>query len=420
MFRLKRCQHLPIGLDIGRDSVKLLQLAQEDSELRVHAAARESLSPEVAALGATEVHARTAAAALLVKDMLKRHPFRGNRVIPALPREMVFAKNIRLPQMPPAEIESAVRFEARSIFPFDVDQAVVHYIPAGEVRQGAEQRLEVMVVAAASADVELFVEQLHRAGLEVASVDIEPTALFRSVERFVRRREDEQEVYVVVDVGSRQTQVVIGKGRELSFIKTIDIGGARLHEAVSHKLGISLGEAMVLRRRLMEQPDDADETRRRDPVRQAVADATRTAMEDLAREISLCLRYYSVTFRGQRPTRVRLAGGECWDPQLRTLLNGALTIPVEANCPLFNVDTTRMSESDRRGSMGEWTVALGLSLKLTSGPFKPRDGRKRAVQVSGQRAAEVVDLDKALSAVGESLDPGGAPRLQGREVASNA
>src|SRR5439155_3053917 len=128
-----------------------------------------------------------------------------------------------------------------------------------------------------------------------------------------RRREDEQEVHVLVDIGARRSQVVIGRGREISFMKGIDIGSSHLHDAISRKLEITTEEARGLRRRLIEggeaevvdAPADASSAKR-DPVRQAVFDATRSTMEELSREIALCLRYYSVTFRGQRPNKVRL------------------------------------------------------------------------------------------------------------------
>jgi type IV pilus assembly protein PilM len=197
------------------------------------------------------------------------------------------------------------------------------------------------------------------------------------VERFIRRKEDENDVNVLVDVGVRRSLVVIGRGRDISFVKTIDIGGQHFHEAVSRKLGITATEAEALRRRLVEGGEPADPAARRDPVRQAVFDATRSPIEELGREISLCLRYYSVTFRGHRPTRLRLVGGEACDPQLQSLLNAALVIPVEVGRPLFSVGTSRMKPTDRRGSMCEWALALGLCLRTTRDHFGARDGKPR-------------------------------------------
>ncbi|MGH7179684.1 MAG: pilus assembly protein PilM, partial [Tepidisphaeraceae bacterium] len=204
-----------------------------------------------------------------------------------------------------------------------------------------------------------------------------------------------------VDVGARRTLIVIGRGHDISFIKPIEIGGRQFHEAVARKLNMTPDEARALRRRLTESntaPDSAAPATD-DPVRQAVLDATRSGMEEMARELALCLRYFSVTFRGQRPERVRLYGGEANDPQLQATLGSVLPIPVEVARPLHSVDTSRMRHSDRRGPMSEWAVALGLGLRSTTEHFGARDGKRRQSSRTGAPApvesAQIAEVVRA-------------------------
>jgi type IV pilus assembly protein PilM len=395
VIRLTNTHLQPIGVDIGSDSIKMLQLEVSNENLSVYAAARMDVPDEAR----TAPDLRMAVCVDLIKQMLRQNPFSGRSIITSLPREIVNVKNLRLPMMPASELEQAIEFEARSIFPFDTDHAQVRFLHAGEVRQGNDSKQEVIVLAVKNDDVDNFLEALNRGGAVVESIDWEPAAMYRGIERFIRRREDENEVYVLIDVGFRASQVIVGKGREISFYKPIDIGGYKLDEAVSRKLEISLAEANALRRRLNESQDEAS---KRDPVRQAVYDSTRSIMEELAREVSLCLRYYSVTFRGQRPSRVRLVGGEGNDTQLQSILNGALPIPSEPSRLMASVNLDRMKPADRRGSLCEWSVALGLGLKMTSGKFSSRDGRTREAQAAVPAAiplaaqAEVVDLNRAI------------------------
>jgi type IV pilus assembly protein PilM len=352
----------------------------------------------------------------IVRRLIKGGDFLGRHVVTCLPREIVQVKNLRLPQMPANELDHAVQFEARNVFAFDADESQIRYLHAGEVRQGVDARQEVIVLGAKDADVNNFIEQLHRCGVVVESLDFEPCALYRSVERFIRRREDEQEVHVLVEVGARRSQVAIGKGRDISFFKPIDIGGQQLQDVVVRKLGISPDEARTLRRRLIETPDTATEpAARRDPVRQAVFDSVRSTIEELGREISLCLRYYSVTFRGHRPSRLRLTGGEAADPQLQSILSACLPLPVEILKPLRNVDTSRMQPSDRRGPMSEWCAALGLALKSTREHFGDKDGKKRdpnAPRLDLRAPAEVVDLNGSIISAIPALTGGGGTLSQ--------
>ncbi|HUB24470.1 MAG TPA: pilus assembly protein PilM [Tepidisphaeraceae bacterium] len=380
----------PIGLDIGHDSVKMLQVEVRGNSLAVRALARRPL--ELSGRGEAALDAALAVAA----QTIKRGPFVGRHVVAALPRDIVHLKNLRLPMIPAAELPAAIKFEARNIFTFDTDAARCDYIAAGEVRQGADTRQEVIVIAARNSDIDGYIERLDRFGLIVDSLDVEPCALYRSVERFIRRRDDEQEVNVLLDVGLRRTQVIIGRGREMSFLKPIDIGGQRLNESVSRKLGISPEEARVLRRHRTDASGvPAADMALRDSVRQAVFNATRVTLEELGHEVSLCLRYYSVTFRGPGPQKVRLMGGEAHDPYLASVLTSVLSIPAEPAAPLFNVDCSAIAESERQGPMSEWSTALGLALKKAPGPFAARDGKPR--QGARLGIGEVIDINKAIA-----------------------
>lgn len=375
MFGFSRNQSLPIGLDIGASSIRLMQLEVAGDGLRVVAAAREPMPPEAAS---ADITTRCALAAEVAHEMLSAGGFSGRRVVASLPRELVHMKNLRLPSMPPSELDGAMQFEAGNLFPFDVAQSTVRWLTAGEVRQGTEARQELLVLAVRNDDIEVYVEQLHRAGMVLDSLDFEPCALYRTVERFLRRREDEQEVHVLADIGFRRTTVVIGRGHDVNFIKSIDIGGQHLRDAVARKLDIASEEAGALRRRLAEEAaSDANDPANPDGVRQAVYDATRGLVEELARELALCLRYHSVTFRGQRPARVRLTGGEASDPQIQQILAGALPIPVEVGRNIQNVDFSAMRPTLRQGAMSDWAVAMGLSLKGTQRHFAGTAGRSR-------------------------------------------
>jgi len=99
-------------------------------------------------------------------------------------------------------------------------------------------------------------------------------------------------------------------------------------------------------------------------VRQALFDAIRPELEELADEINKCLRYHSVTFRGSRPSRLTFIGGESHDGNIPQMLGERLGIPVVIGQPFRGIDTSRLGpDIDRRGMLSEWTVAFGLSLK---------------------------------------------------------
>ena len=350
--------HLPIGVDVGTTTVRMLQLAGSERDLRVVEAGKFTVPREAA----SNAERKRQAVVEGIRRLLKERHFRGRHAVMALAPDQASVRNIRMPEMDAAELEGAVHWEAQNKFPFDTATAVIQYQPAGRVRQGNEVLEEIIVFAAPRVEVEAQIQLATDAGLSLVSLDAEPCTLFRGFERFLQRREDEDVASVIVDIGA-QTKVVIGQGREIVFVKAVPIGGTVFNRAVAECLELEPGEAEALRRRIGTRAATG-ETDEHDRAVRAVADAVRPHLEDLADEIGLCLRYYGVTFRASRPENLQLTGGEAHNPTIAATLGERLGLPAEVADPFRRVRTDHLGPVlDRRGVRAEWAKAFGLSLK---------------------------------------------------------
>ncbi len=358
---------LPIGLDTGTTTVRMIQLGGAPRDVRAVEAAKLVLASEVRA----DAKARGRAAVEGIRHLLRDHHFRGREVAMALGPEDVAVRHIRMPKTPDEELPTAVAWEVQNKFPFDTAGAVTQYLKAGPVRQGAETLDEIIVFAAPRETVDRRIELATEAGLDLVSLDVEPCAVFRSFERYLRRREDEDTVTGIVDIGAGTT-VVIARGREIVFVKTIPVGGAMFNRAVAESLELVSTEAEALRRRLARRGPTVDPA---DPISRAVSDAIRPPIEDLASEINLCLRYYGVTFHGPGPRTVLLTGGEAHHPTVVAMLGERLEADVDTGDPLRGIRSDQVGPVlNRRGCVGEWATAVGLGLKgfaLAEAPAKP-------------------------------------------------
>jgi type IV pilus assembly protein PilM len=408
----------PIGLDIGHSSVKMIQLAVSGGYRSVVAAAKADIDPALNG----DKEAKRIFVVSAVKRMLANGGFRGRKVVSCLPNDSLRISSLRLGQTGTGKIEQAVKKEMQPRFGLDPDKDVVDYIVAGDVRHGDEIRSELILLAADSETVKDHIDMLTEAGLRPVAVDTIPCALFRGFERSLQRQEDKKQTTVFVDVGSRSTTVVFGRAGEISFIKQVPIGSERFNQEVAAKLGVDTSGAQTLRRALRaerlavvsswgltcdktdgdnqaqqeqdgapalalpqtwaedsfgvdsEKPCDFlqkqeqgfDGTRQRldTSTRQAVVDAISAVAEELAKEISLCFRYCTVTFRGKRVERAVFAGGGAYEDILLNVLRRQLTVEIEVAQPLKGFDLMNVDfRGDRRGLLCEWAVAVGLSLK---------------------------------------------------------
>ena len=357
----------PIALDIGTDCIKMLQLQSVGGTMSVRASGHWQL-PGSAPRGGDSWRQLVVRA---VKEMLHKGNFSGRRVISSLSSNDLMIKNVRLPIMSPSEMDEAIRWEAKERFGRDFAPDQLHRIDAGQIRQGADNCQEVILLAAPAEVIDSHLAMLMEMGLSPEHLDPEPQAMFRPFERRLRRRVDENEITVVIDLGYSSTKVIVGRGRGLVLIKKIDIGGRDLAEAVARQLNLPVEEAVELRRQIIDELANADkdsdgESSPGDPnsMSWTIVDAVRGKVEELGREIALCLRYCSVTFRGLRPKRVMMTGGQAYDPAVMKLLGEQLNIECQIAQPLRGIDTSAVDlGSDRRGMLAEWNLCAGLAFR---------------------------------------------------------
>jgi type IV pilus assembly protein PilM len=367
----------PIGLDVGHNSIKMIQLLMNGEHISVLAADEARIDHSI---NSDEQNRRDFIVSS-IKKMLARGNFHGRNVVSCLPSGKLKITSLRLPETEKDEIEQALRKEVTQRFGLDPDKDSMDYVIAGNVRQGDEIKNELILFAIDKETIQDHIQMLSEAGLKPMAIDTIPYALFRSFERSLRRQEDRDCTLVFVDVGSRVTTVVFGREGKISFVKEIPIGGEKFNQEVAAKLSISIGEAEVLRDALrmerglsMPKPNSVahgsgGNWQEMDAsTRQVMVDAVSAVVEDLAREISLCLRYYTVTFRGKRVERAVIAGGGAYEDILLSVLHRHLTVELEVAQPLrgFDLSSERTNlnfDSDRRGFLCEWAIAVGLSLK---------------------------------------------------------
>jgi type IV pilus assembly protein PilM len=344
----------PIGLDIGHRSLKMVQLAVGAGRATVLAVRRAPIEVRLP----YDSEERRQSIVATIRRLLAEGPFQGPQAVCALPVDKVRITSLRLSEEEADQAERLLRREAAERFDLDPARSTVNYLLAGSVRQGDEVKNEYILFAVDEDTVEDRIRLLEEAGLTPTALDAAPCALFRAFERTMRRQADRERTIIFVDVGYRYTAVVFGRGGEISFVKQIPLGMGQFDDEVAAALEISGREAESFRFRLQrDEPIDA-ETRRH------VVDALNVTAEQLAGEIALCLRYYTVTFRGKRVEQALVAGGGAYQEILRDVLRRHLSVDVQVGEPLrgFEVPPDPLGPDGSSG-VADLALAVGLSLK---------------------------------------------------------
>ncbi|MCE5303738.1 MAG: type IV pilus assembly protein PilM [Planctomycetaceae bacterium] len=337
----------PIGVDIGSRSVKLLQF--DAAQTRVHEAVRWDLPAEPAAKQDVQDDR--------LVDALRRaredRRFHGRDAVFCLDADNLFVQNIRVSPASGDELTKIVHFEAAGRLPFASEEAEIRYLEADDVRQGDTLRREVILMACHQPAVQRLLAVAEASGLRPVSIDVEPSAMLRCYHRQFRRDNDQQRRVMLVRIGESNTVVLVARGSSVLFVKYLSLGGRHFDEAVSRHLKMTPADAAALRRHNGDRRAD-----QRDPeISRSVEESIRPALDKLTHELSLCLRYYSVTFRGQPLSNILLGGGEA-TPSLADWFAARLDTPCELGDPMRSFD-----RGPAGGRAAQWDVAAGLALR---------------------------------------------------------
>lgn len=347
----------PIGVDIGSRSVKLVQFTRDGRALRDYSrweiAEPNSLADVEADGSEREESAGRDQAVLEALEMARKgRRFWGNEAALCLSHEDLVLQSLRLAIDPRGNLTEQVRNEVAGRLPFPAEEAEVRLLDVAEIKRGEATVREMIAVACRRATLEKRLALIEAAGLRPAAVEIEPLAVAKTYLRQFRRDEDRGKRWMIAHIGRRKTLVVIADQERALLIKYVDGGGADFDQAVAGLLQMAPREAAALRRFHGDRRAD-----QQDPeIARSVQEAIIPVIENLAGEIGLCTRYYSVTFRGHPLAGVVLTGGEA-TPELAQQLAGRLNLPVLVGDPFRAMETAPRGERSV-----QWDVAAGLAL----------------------------------------------------------
>jgi type IV pilus assembly protein PilM len=332
----------------------MLQLAPGSGGLKIGAAAQRAMPPELP----TEGPQRRELLIDTCRSALRQAKFRGRQAVVSLSHPAIRYKNIRLPKMSGPELEQAVRWEASERFGEDAGALSVQHINVGELPEGSgdEARQEVILIGIPQAVVDEHTEILRACGLHPAILEVTPTALASYFSRISRRRSDQSTVRAVVDLGAGGTRVLILRGCDVMFYRPLQMEDEPVGAA---SVGVAQGE----RATQTEWTSGGSGLAAPEPDEAAGPNTSTAAIEDLAGQIDMCLRYYSVTFRGEPPEAVYLSGGRAVSPDLRPVLSERLGLEVRPVPALHEVELSASNMIDREEALPRWAVAAGLALR---------------------------------------------------------
>ena len=337
-----------IGLDIGTNSIKLLEIEESKGGLRLKNFGISSLPKDSIVNGSILNHD---AIVNTIQQLTSNLKVKAKNVVASISGHPVIIKKITMPLTSDEELEESIKFEAEQYIPFDLEEVNIDFQILNVDEEKADQ-MNVMLVAAKKVMIDDYTKLLNDAGLKPVILDVDVFALENAFG--VNYSIEENQSVALVDIGASTININITKEGISTFTRDVFLGGNQITEELQKQFGISFEEAESLK-----TGKDFDATEY-----QGGKDVIKQGCENIASEIQKSLDFYSSSTY-ESINKIYLSGGTSKTPYLKDIIEKQANIPTEI------IDCIRNIKYDEKTFDPEYikditpfaSIGVGLALR---------------------------------------------------------
>ena len=334
-----------IGIDIGEDSIKLVELKQGDKGYQVlHIA---SIPTPAGALQEGNILDQEKVEIALMQLLSKSESI-AQDVILNISAKNLIVRQIRLPLMPEKELQQAIEWETEKYIPMQKDSLHISFINFGEIQSGQNKQLNILVAAAPKDLIFAYYDVLSRAGLNILAIEVVPIALWHSVAKNYKT-DNKSEAIFMLEMGAQSTTVVVYRNQKLYFTRSIPIGGNEMDKSISMVLDVSDDKAKSLKEKHGITDPNNDLTGFPENPAEKLQVAIKGTLSDLMQEIQRSINFYQELDIEVEIKKIIIIGGLANLRNIDEYISKELNIKVEVFSPGINPSFVTAYGLARRG-----------------------------------------------------------------------
>ncbi|MFQ6039601.1 MAG: type IV pilus assembly protein PilM [Candidatus Poribacteria bacterium] len=357
---------LATAIDIGADSVKVVQLEETSSGIKVVNFGMERYPrPDIDA----EVSDDTIVSAL--RNVLSQANIKTKSAVISIPRALVTQKKLnfqtRTSALTEEEIDEMIALQAEVEIPFGANNAIYDHHNIQKSSEGMSAEL----VAARKETIARYLGILKSADLKVDAIlpstyaisaaalnQLAPNNMEANYEATTTAIEKHENTIMVIDIGAGYTDLCLLRSNRIAFSRSFPIGGDRLTKAYAKEQGLSFESAEEYKISHSNLEVDSPE-----------AVPTYEWAERLLEELQRSIQAFGRDMLGaEKVDNIWMCGCEATIPGLDRYITDSLEIPAELWNPLAAFESNLPAEPPDKMKYA-FAVSLGLGLNALTNQF---------------------------------------------------
>jgi len=299
------------GLDMGTNSIKVMQLEQDDKTVTVKGYGITHFADNVMKDGEIVDYEPLAKA---MYDLFDKHingTISTHRVAATIPAAYAYARVVSVPAtLGKKELDEAIRFEAGQYIPIPIDDLYIDFSDQGITGENRE----ILVVAVPKRIVDSYMRLFDIVGLEVGALQ----TTIGAAGRLIAETESNKTPSILIDLGSSSVDLTIYDKYPI-VNGTVPGGGDSFTEKIAERLNVSKEEAETIKKRY-----GLGISKKQPEIKEALA----PHLDQLMKEIRRVVRYYEERTEGKSKIgQIVTMGGGANMPGLTEYLTDNLTVP---------------------------------------------------------------------------------------------
>jgi type IV pilus assembly protein PilM len=240
-----------IGIDIGTYSIKVVRLERRMQELELLDFIEQPLN-----LQSRLSHEEQMAAVL--EQIFANHILTADVISLSLPGHLLSSRILEIPLTNTKKLAQVIGFELEGFIPFSLDDLFFDY----HILSQTPQQTTTLCVYMQDQKLGQYIDNLSRMHIDAKYLGADFADLAAMAMVSIVPAED---WYVLCDIGHSKTNVVIMKGDQLKYVRTIGIGGHHFTRAIQRSFNLNYEKAESLklsRGKLFIRDDESDQVAR--------------------------------------------------------------------------------------------------------------------------------------------------------------